>query len=115
MAGTLRTSLAACALGYASLVGLISWLLLQKPVPLDSAGNPKVNVFDWLLFCVPVGLGIIAVVLALRSPRGALNTIVLGLAVLLVVSPVWAAIGSVVVTCVVEHQLGVAICSGGLP
>lgn len=112
MARTRLTSLAACALGYAFLIALISWLLLQKPAPLDSSGNPEVNVFDWLLFCVPVGLGIIALVLAVRSTRGALNTIVLGLAVLVVVSPVWAAIGSVVVTCVVGHQLGVAICSG---
>lgn len=106
------TSLVACAVGYASLIALMSWLLLQKTPPLDASGAPQTNPLDWLLFCLPVGLGIIAAFLQLRLPTGARKVVVIVLASLLVASPVWGPISGVAITCVSGHPLGVAVCSG---
>ena len=91
-----------CALGFVSVIAVM--VVALRP---GDQGIP--GPIQLLLLGVPVVLGIVSIVLAARRLRGARRVIALILGFLLVVSPVWAILGAVVLSCLVG-PLGLMVC-----
>jgi hypothetical protein len=95
-----------CALGFVSVIAVMTAALLEQragqeallPLPIELVG-----------LVIPMVFGLVTIVLAARRLGGARRVVVLILGVLLVVWPVWAVGGAVLLSCLGGLR-GVMVC-----
>jgi hypothetical protein len=95
-----------CALGFVSVIAVMTAALLEQRAGQEAFLPLPIQL---LALGIPMVFGLVTTVLAARRPRGARRVIVLILGVLLMIWPVWAVGGAVLLSCLGGLR-GVMVC-----
>jgi hypothetical protein len=96
-----------CAVGFISVIAVM--FVALRPGAVQEIPGPSPLGIPLILGIVPTVLGIVTDVVAARTLKGTSQAIVLILGLLLVVWPVWAVIGTALLSCLVG-PLGLMVC-----